>query len=246
LADQTWFGVGATWIDEKEPPKLWRQERVEELFNDRTFAPELKDQVRIEFFENWRRSARGETYLVELSQSQNHRRLVENIHISQCYSCKQITIWKYDTILFPKELYEVEANGDLAEDIRQDFDEARAVLDISPRSAAALLRLCIQKLCLQLGYQGKDLNADIGEMVKAGLAPQVQMALDTVRVIGNESVHPGTMDLRDNRETATKLFSLVNRIAYDTITHPRELNQLYSSLPPAKLEGIEKRDKGKS
>jgi len=53
---------------------------------------------------------------------------------------------------------------------------------------------------VDLGESGKDINADIGNLVKKGLSPLVQKALDTVRVVGNECVHPGTMDLKDDRE----------------------------------------------
>jgi hypothetical protein len=71
---------------------------------------------------------------------------------------------------------------------------------------------------------------------------RVQKALDTVRVIGNESVHPGEMDLRDDPETAGMLFALVNAIANDMITQPRLRDELYAKLPQAKLYGIAVRD----
>ena len=128
------------------------------------------------------------------------------------------------------------------EDIKIDFLEAMSILDLSPRGAAALLRLCIQKLCKQLGQSGENINDDIKNLVKSGLDTRVQKILDVVRVIGNESVHPGTIDLRDDRGTAQKLFELVNRIAYDTITHAREVGSLYESLPQSKRDAIEKRD----
>jgi len=63
-----------------------------------------------------------------------------------------------------------------------------------------------------------------------------------VRVIGNEAVHPGTIDLRDDRTTANKLFKLVNFIAHKMITEPREIDEIYGSLPEDKKDGIRKRD----
>ena len=89
---------------------------------------------------------------------------------------------------------------------------------------------------------GKNINDDIGKLVAKGLKPEIQRALDIVRVVGNEAVHPGTIDLRDDRDSASKLFGLVNRIAYDMITHPKEIAALYSELPPEKILAIEKRD----
>jgi hypothetical protein len=127
-------------------------------------------------------------------------------------------------------------------DIRADFEEARTILDLSPRGAAALLRLSIQKLCKQLGKLGINLNDDIASLVKDGLDAQIQRALDIVRVVGNEAVHPGTMDLKDDRQTAAKLFELVNLIAYDRITRPKTVEALFSGLPSDKITAIEKRD----
>ncbi|MGL6466896.1 hypothetical protein ACSZNP_04605 [Aeromonas hydrophila] len=80
-------------------------------------------------------------------------------------------------------------------------------------------------------------------MVKNGLSKLVQQSLDIVRVIGNESVHPGTIDLNDDRDTAEKLFSIVNLIVMQMITNHRMVNDLYNSLPVNKLRGIEQRDK---
>ena len=165
--------------------------------------------------------------------------------MSECYSCDAISIWLHDKILYPPSRYEIEPNADLNEDIRADFDEARAVLDLSPRSAAALLRLCVQKICKQLGLPGKDINEDIGTLVAGGLDTRVQKALDLVRVVGNNAVHPGTLDLKDDRETAAKLFVLVNRIADDMISHPKQLDALYDEkLSEGQKKQIAKRDAG--
>jgi len=62
--------------------------------------------------------------------------------------------------------------------------------------------------------------------VSKGLDPLVQQALDIVRVIGNEAVHPGVMDLKDDRETAATLFGLVNAIADQMITHPKTVKAM--------------------
>jgi hypothetical protein len=63
-----------------------------------------------------------------------------------------------------------------------------------------------------------------------------------VRVVGNESVHPGTIDLRDQSQTALQLASLINIIADAMITQPKLVDELYGTLPEAKREEIKKRD----
>jgi len=128
-------------------------------------------------------------------------------------------------MIYPEDIGVAPPNSDLDEDIRKDYTEARGIVNKSPRGAAALLRLCIQKMCKQLKEDGKNLNTDIGNLVKKGLPVQIQQALDIVRVIGNNAVHPGQIDLADDR-----------------ITKPRKTRELYGLLPQAARDAIEKRD----
>ncbi len=104
------------------------------------------------------------------------------------------------------------------------------------------MRLAIQKLCKELGQPGNNLNDDIGALVGAGLDQQVQMALDSVRVIGNSAVHPGQMDLRDDRATAETLFMLLNLIAEKMVSQPKRVKEVYASLPAEARRAIEGRD----
>ena len=166
----------------------------------------------------------------------------KNMAVGLCDHCSKITLWLGKEMLFPSKPSVPIYNDDLSIDIKKDYNEAAEIVEKSPKAAAALLRLAIQKLCQQLGENGENINEDIGELVKKGLPPQIQKALDIVRVIGNESVHPGQINLEDNKETAYKLFELINIIAYTMITQPREIDTLYSTLPKEKLDGITKRD----
>lgn len=88
-------------------------------------------------------------------------------------------------------------HSDAPESIRIDYEEARAVFGSSPRSSAALLRLAIQKICIELGLPGKNLNEDISKLVEKGLPVRIQQSLDIVRVVGNEQVHPGRRRARE-------------------------------------------------
>jgi len=166
----------------------------------------------------------------------------QNVFASKCYSCEKISIWLKDALIYPEHEYVIEPNADLTDDALSYFKEASAVFKQSPRASAALLRLAVEKLCLELGKSG-DINEMIGAMVTDGLSAKVQRALDVVRVVGNESVHPGTIDVGDTPEVALQLFKLVNIIAEQMITEPRHIDELYESLPLSKLKGIEDRNK---
>lgn len=140
-------------------------------------------------------------------------------------------------------------NSDMPSDVMKDYQEAKLVFPFSAKSSAALLRLAVQKLCKYFGGKGKNMNDDIKSLVKKGLPPHIQQALDIVRVIGNESVHPGEIDVNDTPETAQKLFDLVNEIVDDRISKLKkqaEIDELYRNLPENKLVEIRKRDNSNS
>jgi hypothetical protein len=166
-------------------------------------------------------------------------------HFAQCAHCGQETVWKNQRMIYPDSSPAPSPNPDLPEDIKADYEEARTIISRSPRGACALLRLCVQKLCGFLGESGKDINADIAALVEKGLNPKIQKSLDIVRVIGNEAVHPGQIDLRDQAATAAQLCSLLNVIADAMITQPKNIESPYAGLPETKLQQIEQRDKPK-
>ncbi|MFB9160336.1 DUF4145 domain-containing protein [Chromobacterium violaceum] len=148
--------------------------------------------------------------------------------------------------IFPTDCQAPMPNSDLPDDCLEDYMEARSIAELSPRGAAALLRLVIQKLCKHFGEPGKDINSDIGSLVQKGLPKKLQEALDVVRVVGNEAVHPGEIDFQDDAEVVFVLFSLINLIVEKMITEPKEYAAIYQSLPAKKIAGIEQRDKPKT
>ena len=132
---------------------------------------------------------------------------------------------------------------DMPDAVLFDYEEARLVAGKSPRSSAALLRLAIQKLCIELGEKGKNINDDIASLVRKGLPVEIQQALDIVRVVGNNAVHPGELSNDDVSEISTGLFELVNQIVEDRISRPKKLQAMFDKLPAGAREAIQKRDK---
>lgn len=132
---------------------------------------------------------------------------------------------------------------DMPQDVKADITEARNIVSLSPRASAALLRLGLQKLMVNLGEKGENLNDDIASLVKKGLPQKIQRALDGIRVIGNNAIHPGQIDLRDDKQTAITLFELLNTIVEVMITQPEEIDEIYRKLPDSTREAIQKRNK---
>lgn len=167
----------------------------------------------------------------------------ENFWICRCAACQQCSIWMKKQLVYPSQSTAPTANPDLPEDIKADYEEARNIVSLSPRGAAALLRLAIQKLCKHLGEAGENINADTKSLVEKGLSPMVQQALDTVRVVGNNAVHPGQIDLNDDPDIAAHLFGLVNVITEVMVSQPKHVSNIYTSVvPQSQRDAIAKRD----
>jgi hypothetical protein len=93
-----------------------------------------------------------------------------------------------------------------------------------------------------VGGAGKNINDDIRTLVSKGLPVMVQQALDVCRVVGNNAVHPGEIQLNDTPEIAQSLFRLINIIVEEMITKPKEIEKIYTALPEAARNAIAKRD----
>lgn len=164
------------------------------------------------------------------------------IRIGHCTHCEEYTIWHWDDLLYPNFGVAPPPNPDMPEPVLQSYNEAARIATSSPRGAAALLRLAVQQLCIKLGEPGKNINSDIGALVQRGLPPNVQEALDIVRVTGNSAVHPGQIDV-DSADTVSSLFSLLNLVVEYMITFPKHISETYENLPEAAKAAIENRDK---
>lgn len=188
-----------------------------------------------------------------------------SIHIAICQACSNHSIWQrcgfsyngkpqlVDEILYPK-LAAIPPAEDMPESIKAIYKEASSVLGDSPRAACALLRLALEELISYLrdhfekykSLKGKNINEDIGELVKLGLPPKVQKALDIVRITGNNAVHSiKELDINDNPQIAHKLFEMLNFIVREMITRPKEIENLFEdNISEGAKEAIKRRDGG--
>lgn len=236
---QRWYKLCADPISEKERvPSFPDAASREHIAKATELEPERKERLL-----RWVDRILAGLVLLDRNQKGSYvYNDVGNLHLSECYNCKKIAVWVHDNLAFPAQRAGVLPNTDLPTELLADFEEARAIVGSSPRGAAALMRLVVQKLCAHLGEKGKNIDDDIASLVSKGLNPLVQKALDVVRVIGNEAVHPGTIDIKDDRDTVLRLFGLVNAIADQMITHPKAVKEMYDQLPAGKLAAIDARN----
>lgn len=153
-----------------------------------------------------------------------------------------------DKIIYPSiKKLRIEAHEDTPESIKPIFEEAVSILDLSPRSSAALTRLALEKLCEHLGAStNKNLNNKIQELIDKGLDPQIASIFDGIRIFGNDGIHDtGLIDLNeiDSKSNSETLLNMFNYIVEELITRERKRNEFVSSIPKSKQQQIEKRGK---
>ena len=93
----------------------------------------------------------------------------------------------------------VERRGSIGDgvpaDLISDYEEACAVLLISPKASAALSRRVLQSILRDKGYWSRDLSRQIDLVLKEpdprkGLPTDLQKNVDAIRNFGNFSAHP--------------------------------------------------------
>jgi hypothetical protein len=170
---QYWFRTHVCPLEDKMPlPSIPNEKWLKEVQAD----VKMSEDVKKELGSWYSRVATGHVSLVDAPDSAWGYRAY-NLHISRCYNCKKIAVWVHDTMVFPNEKQGPLPNQDLPADVAKDFEEARSIVGLSPRGSAALLRLCVQKLCVCLGQKDKNLDDAIAALVKQGLNHRVQQSL---------------------------------------------------------------------
>ena len=77
------------------------------------------------------------------------------------------------------------------EQIVDEYRQACAILEVSPRASAAMSRRCLQSLLAAVGAKAGRLDKAIDEIIGGGELPTIlAKELDAVREIGNFGAHP--------------------------------------------------------
>lgn len=161
---------------------------------------------------------------------------------SKCTHCHKWSIWIEESLVYPAQVTVEDPNDDMPDEVKKLYRESAQVLSISPRAAAALLRLGLQILLGAVGGDGKNINDDIKKIVALGVEPETQRALDILRVFGNSGAHPGEINLNENPDLVYKMYELMNIVTDRLITRKNQIDKLFGSLPEGVKDQIELRD----
>lgn len=94
-------------------------------------------------------------------------------------------------VVQPKSASRPAAPAEVPAELAEDFNEACAVIEDSPKASAALSRRCLQGILRMNGYTQKDLAPAIDAILQAKQLPSfLADSLDSVRNVGNFAAHP--------------------------------------------------------
>lgn len=152
-----------------------------------------------------------------------------NTQRSVCDKCKGECLWIEERMVFPDTGTAPQATEYMSTDIRKIYDEASRVLSKSPRSAAALLRLALEKQCKELGSTGKNLHEDITFIVETkNVSSEVEDAMNDLRIAGNLAVHAGIINLHEDEKNVPIMFDLINFIIEELIARPQKRKEFHT------------------
>ncbi|WP_323115923.1 DUF4145 domain-containing protein [Klebsiella variicola] len=196
------------------------------------------------------------------NRAKGHPKVISYI-CATCSHCNKENIWRVTKaasdsarsflsrtqdgyMIYPDAMNAPIPSDDMPDDIKKDYLEAASVYQKSPRGAVALLRLGLQKLCVHLGGEGKNINADLAKLAEDEVvSKKLIKSADIIRIVGNNAVHPGTISDDDFDDVSFKLFALINMIVQQGITEPKEVDNMFGSLPEGPRQAAENRDKPK-
>ena len=85
------------------------------------------------------------------------------------------------------------------------YEEAMKIVEASPASACALLRMLLQMLIQERGLRGRDLHKDINTLVDRGAPVGLLRALDAIELAGSESRQPSQINLVNGHKDAQNM-----------------------------------------
>ncbi len=145
------------------------------------------------------------TYWADMDQDSKKAELIYGQKCPSCYSLVvglQSGVGRFtnegvvlEVVEADRVIYPTTKDGSLPDEVpqgyRQDFDEAKKVLEISKKASAALSRRLIQKVFReQLGIKARDLSGEIDAFLASEAPGYLTDAIDAVRHIGNFAAHP--------------------------------------------------------
>lgn len=162
--------------------------------------------------------------------------LPKRVFVTECCSCGNLVYWEKGDIKYPVRSGIAPAK-DMPEDAKEVFNEAQAIIGLSPRAACALLRVCLEKIVDWYGenehVEGFKKSDKLYKKIETiGISPAFQRICKACRIAGNEHAHSGEIDLsgEDSFEIAEAMSRMINSLVNTWIAPIRESEEVLRKL----------------
>lgn len=126
-----------------------------------------------------------------------------------CRSCGQVVIYKGLDLAYPipKGIPPVDCMPDAAKEV---FRESQDIIELSPRAACAMLRICVERMVNAAEAKGDNLAQKIESL---NLPPKLTKLAHACRLVGNDAVHNAVIDFSIGSKEAKVVSGVLTRFA---------------------------------
>lgn len=145
------------------------------------------------------------------------------ITLKICNNCGNKLLWENDANIDKHRLsnqnlinFEIdEPNEYMPNDLKEIYNEARSISNLSPRSASALLRYLLEQLFIRKfsTLKTKSLSEMLDDStLKSELGNSLIKVGDSIRQIANKSIHTSEIDINELTNNINLFFEWINSI----------------------------------
>lgn len=133
----------------------------------------------------------------------------DQYNIAVCRGCGRVVLFENEKLVFPTGSG-IPAVDCMPENAKEAFEEAQHIVNLSPRAACTMLRICVERMVNATGAKGGNLAAKIESL---GLPPKMTKLADACRLVGNDAVHNNVIDFSVGSEEAQAVSGALTRFA---------------------------------
>ena len=174
---------------------------------------------------------------VFLNSTDKHLQPEQSIHISICRHCKDYCVWEQEQLIYPLSRTPITFNTDIPAEILEICEEASSISNLSLRASLLLGRIIIDRLLKEKAKEG-TINEMANQLLnESAISFNTHAKITAIRLLGNDINHNDVIDITGI--SPITIFDLINQIADDLITLPKEFESLQESIkgetPPDRL-----------
>lgn len=133
----------------------------------------------------------------------------EQVCLWRCPNCRKLVLEVAGKISYPTGSG-ISAVDCMPQEAKEVFEEAQSIINLSPRAACAMLRICVERMVNASGAEGGNLDRKINSL---GLPATMASVAHACRLVGNDAVHNNAIDFSMGSDEALAVSGALSRFA---------------------------------